>query len=393
MVQMRIAFFTESYFPQFGGIISYISQLSTALNSLGHEVLIVAGDPQRTTVRQEGTVLYCPTKPAKRISGIHAAIRAQLESFEPEMLHVHTASAIAKCAIDYAGRNDLPMLYTIHDTYEQYLRYYSSGLWEPLMNMKMNIQLRNLIANADVICSPSTEVKRFLADHKIRRDCILVRESADQERFDGAAPMILKQQLRLTWNIPRERRVALFAGRFVSERQVDELVELWSQSVSANFPIHLVILGDGPIRGKLRHHVADLGMNEFVTFADPVLLQDMPLCYAACDLFVSAATDDEFSMAASEAMLCGLPVLIPASAKNASQVKNGVNGFLYHSARDFGNLIKRFSSLDDEGYRLLKKLVRSNTASYSPEKQALEVLELYQQAHRLHNYDGNDTRK
>jgi len=82
--------------------------------------------------------------------------------------------------------------------------------------------------------------------------------------------------------------------------------------LASSWSLH--IAGDGPERAKLRayaHH--DPTLRERVTFVGTVT--DMPKFWATCDIAVVASSRwlESFSMAAVEAMACGLPVIASAA--------------------------------------------------------------------------------
>ncbi|MEG2286599.1 MAG: glycosyltransferase family 4 protein, partial [Ruthenibacterium sp.] len=66
---MKIAIFTETYFPFISGIVTHIKTLKESLEAAGHEVLIVTSNPKAMHHYVKDGVLYCPGIPLKRIYG------------------------------------------------------------------------------------------------------------------------------------------------------------------------------------------------------------------------------------------------------------------------------------------------------------------------------------
>jgi glycosyltransferase involved in cell wall biosynthesis len=72
------------------------------------------------------------------------------------------------------------------------------------------------------------------------------------------------------------------------------------------YPIHLYILGEGPLRKELDQYVQENTLREAVSFLG---YQTNPYKYVAkCDLFVCASFAEGFSTAATEALIVGTPV-------------------------------------------------------------------------------------
>ena len=71
-------------------------------------------------------------------------------------------------------------------------------------------------------------------------------------------------------------------------------------------PVHLYILGVGPMEAELKQQAAELGIADAVTLLG---YRTNPYKYVAkCDLFVCASVAEGFSTAATEALIVGTPV-------------------------------------------------------------------------------------
>lgn len=70
----------------------------------------------------------------------------------------------------------------------------------------------------------------------------------------------------------------------------------------------LVIVGDGPERGRLMNQTSAAGLKS-VYFEGSVDYDHMAGYYAASDAFVMPTLEDNWSLVVPEAMACGLPIL------------------------------------------------------------------------------------
>ncbi|MEG2206006.1 MAG: hypothetical protein RRY03_04965 [Oscillospiraceae bacterium] len=66
---MRIAIFTETYFPFISGVVTHIETLKNCLEAKGHEVLIVTTNPKAVCHYVKDGVLYCPAIPLSAYMG------------------------------------------------------------------------------------------------------------------------------------------------------------------------------------------------------------------------------------------------------------------------------------------------------------------------------------
>jgi glycosyltransferase involved in cell wall biosynthesis len=96
---------------------------------------------------------------------------------------------------------------------------------------------------------------------------------------------------------------AVFVGRL--DPQKDHATLLRALELAPR--LQLLLLGDGPLRGRLEQLAHDLGIWDRVTFAG--FRNDVPEVLKACDIYVHSTTSEGFGIAACEAMAAGLPVI------------------------------------------------------------------------------------
>lgn len=114
--------------------------------------------------------------------------------------------------------------------------------------------------------------------------------------------------------VPMPRRAAgeplhlLWAGRFVKQKRVELLVEAVRACRDRAIPVRLVLLGDGPVEGKVRQLVTNLGLEEWVQL--PGVTDDVLGWLAKADMYVSASYREGFPNALLEACAAGRPFLV-----------------------------------------------------------------------------------
>lgn len=96
-------------------------------------------------------------------------------------------------------------------------------------------------------------------------------------------------------------------GRLVSYKGFDRLIE-----AAPEFPLPLVIVGDGPCRERLQARIADLGLQQRVYLAGRVSDEELQLHLAAARVFVLASVNraEAYGIATLEAQAAGLPVIV-----------------------------------------------------------------------------------
>lgn len=141
-------------------------------------------------------------------------------------------------------------------------------------------------------------------------------------------------------------------GRLVSWKQVDDLIE----AIAYCGGVGLVIIGDGPERGRLEELVHSHNLADRVYFAGPRNREETLALMAACDLFVLNSAHETFSHVVLEAMSVGLPVVARAIGPIPELIRDGENGMLVGPEANvtLAKLLDGLSRSPEERERLAK---------------------------------------
>lgn len=94
-----------------------------------------------------------------------------------------------------------------------------------------------------------------------------------------------------------------------------------------HIPASLVFVGDGAMRPKIEEAVKASGLEEYIILKGQQ--SDVRPFYHASDLFtLTSESVETFSIAALEAMSCGLPAVLTDIGGAREMVKDGLNGFI-----------------------------------------------------------------
>ncbi len=97
----------------------------------------------------------------------------------------------------------------------------------------------------------------------------------------------------------------VLVGRMIPRKGVCHLLEGWLKHLKNHPGDKIVLVGDGPDLPGLTEKYGD---NPSVIFVGGVDYSQIYRYYAACDVFVIATLEDNWSLVVPEAMACGLPV-------------------------------------------------------------------------------------
>lgn len=361
---MRIAIFTETYLPQINGVVTHIKILKEGLEALGHTVLIVTADSKAHTHYLKDNVLHCPAHNLKRIYNLDLASPVSrtrlkyLREFRPDIIHVHNEFSIGLSGMAIAKILKVPLVYTLHTMYDDYIYYIAPKPLIPLTKKLSHRYFRMFPQNAAVVTGPSKKCQEYTYEIGSDKKVEVIPNPVELDAFapQTSTPQ-QRAQIRKQYHIPQDATVACFVGRLGREKSVDVLLRFWAQEMRPQDNMRLLIIGDGPEKEPLEQLAQQLGITDTVIFTGKVLHPDLPPYIHTCDIYVTASLSDTNSISMLEGMAGGLPVLQLYDELNADQVTDGVNGYMFRDAAEMGQRLRQIRDMEPEELQKLKTSV------------------------------------
>ncbi|MBK1633339.1 hypothetical protein CKO31_21810 [Thiohalocapsa halophila] len=125
-------------------------------------------------------------------------------------------------------------------------------------------------------------------------------------------------------------RFFLASSRFIEKKNLPRLLEAYDRyrrGVGAR-AWHLVLLGDGPVRGRVEAIIQGRRLGDWVRLPGFQQYAELPTYYGLAGAFVHASTSEQWGLVVNEAMAAGLPVLVSSRCGCAPDlVADGENGY------------------------------------------------------------------
>ena len=191
--------------------------------------------------------------------------------------------------------------------------------------------LLDAVRHFDVVITMGGGAARFLRGHGVTAPIEVVPGGIDRSVFTG------------------HRRAAEFdvvlVARLVPIKQIDLFIRVIAL-LREHRAVTAAIVGDGPLRSALQQQAADLGVSAAITFAGRQ--SDVPGWLTRSRIFVLTSESEGLALSMMEAMMCGLPAVVPRVGDLAELVSDGQNGYLIDppDAAGFASAIGRL--LDDD---------------------------------------------
>ncbi len=137
-----------------------------------------------------------------------------------------------------------------------------------------------------------------------------------------------KQAIRQQLRLPENGLVIVQTAGFRPEKNhLGAIAALGILHRKHGIKATLLMVGDGPMRPAIEAAIRASGISEYIILAGQQ--SDVRPFYHAADLFtLTSESVETFSIAALEAMSCGLPAVLTDIGGAAEMIKEGINGYL-----------------------------------------------------------------
>jgi glycosyltransferase involved in cell wall biosynthesis len=136
------------------------------------------------------------------------------------------------------------------------------------------------------------------------------------------------EQVRKEYGIPINASVIIMTAAFRPEKNhLGAIKSLQLLHSDYHNKAYLLFVGEGPLFEYCRNFVKEQNMEEFIKFTGPI--KDVRPYYWSSNLFTLSSTSVEtFSLAALEAMACGLAAVLTRIGGADEMIVDGLNGYL-----------------------------------------------------------------
>ena len=245
------------------------------------------------------------------------------EGLEYEIIHSHYWLS-GRIGLALREKWNVPHVSTFHTLAKTKLR---ARAGERESDLRSATEKR-VIDEADMlIVSTEQEKDDIVSLYDGRRRAIeVVPAGVDLELFQPMDETYAKGVLGLS-----DKQVVLYVGRIEPLKGIDILLQSLAM-LEEGLDTRLLIVG-GSLEGdeeldRMKNMAEELGLGDRVTFTGSVSQTDLPIYYAAADVFVLPSHYESFGLVALEAMACGTPVVASRVGGLKTFIKHGESGYL-----------------------------------------------------------------
>lgn len=301
---MRVVQVANFYGPRSGGLRTAVDRLGAEYCAAGHEVfLIVPGRYPRRTELKSGVVrISVPARLIPFTGGYRAVmpgpVTAVVESLRPDALEVSDRFTLRSLG-SWGRRHRVRSVMISHERLDRL-----TGQLFParIARRAADFANRRTATNYDtVVCTTAFAREEF--DRISAPNVLTVPLGVDLDTFH---PSRRSAVVRQQWATP-EQILLVHCGRLSVEKHVHRSIDTVAALRSSGLDARMVIVGEGPLRGRLERQAARLPIDftGFIGSRDKVAGM-----LASADVALAPGPHETFGLAALEALACGTPAVV-----------------------------------------------------------------------------------
>jgi glycosyltransferase involved in cell wall biosynthesis len=377
---MKIAFFTDTYYPDLNGVTVSVNNFAKELRKKGNLVYIFAPkitgkykDKDKNLIRLPSfkilskvePQIYTPTIwPNKQFRGMFT------EDFD--IIHAHGNGPYSLLGYSIAKIKRIPFVMTFHTIHTQYTHYIFNGkIITPRM---VSMGLKTFAHRCNLVITPSNKMKKELISYGVKKQIHVIPNFLEQDRFIDNKKGYLHKLLGLSESVP----IILTVGRIGKEKNIDFILKVFKEVCKTDGKSHLVIVGKGPESDNLLTLAKKLGIEKRVHFTGAIDYEFMPLVYKDATVFVFASYTETQGICVLEASASGIPLVINNDEAFEGMAEDRKNGYILPlNISKFSKKIIYLLQNKDTRAKMGKKATIIAAKNFEAGKITKDLLEVY----------------
>lgn len=376
---MKIAFFTDSYYPMLNGVTVSVENFAREFRALGHTVYIFAPkfddyeDKEKDVYRLSAVRLLSTDPEIHFPFMLPHKILKEINPRDFDLIHAHGNGFFSFLGYQVAKLKGVPYVLTVHTQHTKYTHYLFNGKF---ISPGIAATGLRVISNiCDEVITPSQKMKRALLSYGVSKPVNVIPNFIYPTQVGG----IKKDYLHNLCGIPPSAPILLSVGRLGREKNFTFLIKACKYIFEKNPKVHFVLVGGGDEEGNLKDLVKKMKLDKRIHFTGKIPQKDIPSVYADAEIFLFASTTETQGIVVLEAAAASLPFVVVKDSAYAGCIVDGENGYMVPKNQQlFAQKVHEL--LLDEKKRTLfgKKSKELETKNFQASRLAHNALEVYQ---------------
>lgn len=260
------------------------------------------------------------------------SLETELNKFGPDLLFVYGYfQKFQRRAYNWGFKNNIKIAYIADSE-----MHHKEPLYKRLLKY---FYLRRYFRVPDVFLTLGNANEAYYLHHNVSKEKLLrMHHPIDRNLYLSSFNIKnqLRTDLRTKLHIGENEIVLAVVGKLVPWKNQDHIIHAMRKLEEKGLYLHLLLIGSGSMQEKWSNTAKELHKS-VVHFTGFIPIEELPAYYAASDIYVHPAALEPHSVAISEAIAMGLPVILSdrcGSYGDTDDVQVGKNGAVY----PFGNI-------------------------------------------------------
>ncbi len=360
---MKIAIFSDNFYPELSGISDSIITTAKELAKLGHEICFFVPDYSeknfktanieskkeidlggKISINRFFSFPYPgPTKQSRVVIPMGFRTFA-VKKFKPDIIHTQLFFGAGIEALIAAKILKVPLIGTNHTAISEFVRHIPiKGKWMEKASLKY---VNWYYGKCNFVSAPSKSVFEEMEKFGFKTNHEVISNPVNTSIFSVSTKYdinVLKNKFGIN------DKTFVYAGRFAPEKNIDIIVKAVALAKKKIPDIMLTMAGNGSSLEAIKKLTKELGIQENVKFLGVLSQLDLANLYRASEIFTITSTSETQSMTLIQAMACGLPVIGVRARALPEYIEN--NGILIEPGDYKGLSEKIIELLENQSLR------------------------------------------
>lgn len=344
--KITIGLFIDTFFPMIDGVTMVVDNYAKRLTKYANVIVFA---PEYLKAQYDDSkflykVVRCKSVKMPIIDyslpmpKIDKEFMHELNNTKLDIVHIHSPFTIGKIGVEYAKKNNVPAIATMHSQYKKdFLR---AVKFEPLANLLTKVIIRQY-NKCDACWAVNSEIaKIYYEEYKYKKLPKVMGNATDMKLVENMEQA--KKLINEKYNISPDEKVFLFVGRINNLKNVFLIansLKILKEKYNPKFK--MLFVGSGQDEDELKSIIDKNKMNQDIIMcgkiSDRELLANI---YARADLFLFPSLYDASSIVQIEAASQKTPTLFVEGAATTATITENVNGFIsQNNEEDFAEKI------------------------------------------------------
>jgi len=377
--RLKIGLFIDSYFPMIDGVTMVVHNYATRLALVADVVVFCTQlkepfDDSKfnyTVVRNTMTAPLPLTDYRTPLPKIDIKFMKKLNSYDFDIVHIHSAFGVGKKGVEYAKKRGIPCLFTMHSQHLKDLYERTHILWFSKLVTK---SLCKVINKCDYTYAVNQKTAHLWVEYGCKKLPNVLLNATDlyyQESDELVDTLRLKHQFT-------DEKIFVYCGRIDKTKNIDFTLQVLKNLKNSGMKYKMIFIGGGSYFETFKRHIIENDLeNECILIGKLYDRDLLAAYYKLSHLQIFPSTYDTCSLVKLEAASQMTPTIFAKNSFAASTIIADQNG--YEEELDVKKFAKKIIDIleNEKEYQAVRKNCYNEVYCHWDDR-IKEVYQLYQ---------------